>query len=455
MSDASSAAGVLASTSQESAGNPAGRRKSSSVRVALAAMVGTAIEAFDFLIYGTAAALVFNQLFFPTFDPVTGTLAAFGAFASGLVARPIGGILFGHFGDRIGRKAMLTLSLMMMGICTVLIGLLPTYASIGVWATVLLVVLRIAQGLSFGGELGGAMLMAVEHAPAKSRGFFGSLPQAGAPIGLLLATGAFAMVNVLPNESFMSWGWRLPFLASAALIVVGLYIRYTVGESPEFDKVKKSRKTSALPASEVLRKHWRPLLMTIGGKLGEVTLFYTIVVFSISYATMNLGFSRADALNAVLLGSVVQLVSIPFFGWLADKVGARCLYIVGTVLLLLMAPWLFMAIGSGSLAAYTTAVVIALGLNYAIIFAPQSSLYSVQFPTELRYSGMSIGIQLAAAFGGGMAPLIATGLVSSYGDIQPVGIYIALLGLIGAASAWFMRPVVVVGRVRKAPAIGE
>ena len=303
--------------------SPPRQRSSSSVRVAMAAMVGTAIEAFDFLIYGTAAALVFNQLFFPTFDPVTGTLAAFGAFASGLIARPLGGLLFGHFGDRIGRKAMLTLSLLLMGICTVLIGLLPTYASIGVWATVLLVVLRVAQGLSFGGELGGAMLMAVEHAPAKSRGFFGSLPQAGAPIGLLMATAAFSMVNLLPNESFLSWGWRVPFLASALLIVVGLYIRYTVGESPEFEAVKNKRKTSTLPAAEVLKRHWRTLLMTIGGKLGEVTLFYTIVVFSISYATMNLGFSRGDALNAVLIGSALQLFSIPFFGWLADKVGAR------------------------------------------------------------------------------------------------------------------------------------
>jgi len=405
----------------------------------MAAMVGTAIEAFDFLIYGTAAALVFNQLFFPTFDPVTGTLAAFGAFASGLIARPIGGLLFGHFGDRIGRKAMLTLSLLLMGICTVLIGLLPTYASIGVWATVLLVVLRIAQGLSFGGELGGAMLMAVEHAPAKSRGFFGSLPQAGAPIGLLMATAAFSMVNLLPNESFLNWGWRLPFLASALLIVVGLYIRYTVGESPEFEAVKNKRKTSTLPAAEVLKRHWRPLLMTIGGKLGEVTLFYTIVVFSISYATMSLGFSRGDALNAVLIGSAIQLFSIPFFGWIADKVGARRIYVFGSVLLAVMAPFLFKAIGSGSVVAYTVAVVIALSLNYAIIFGPQSSLYSVQFPIELRYSGMSIGIQLAAAMGGGMAPLIATGLVSAYGDIQPVGFYIAALGLIGAVSAWFMR----------------
>lgn len=414
--------------------------KKSLTRVAIATMAGTAIEGFDFLAYGTAAALVFNKLFFPTFDPVTGTLAAFGAFASGLFARPIGGVIFGHFGDRLGRKSMLIASLALMGVCTALIGLLPTYESIGVWAAVLLVLLRIAQGISFGGELGGAMLMAVEHAPVDRKSFFGSLPQAGAPIGILLSSGAFAVMNLLPNASFMSWGWRIPFLASAVLVVLGIFIRMKVQETPEFTAVQQQHKTSALPSRDVLVRHWRPLLLTIGGKLAEVTLIYTILVFSISYAISKLGFSRADALNAVVIGAALQIFSIPFFGWVGDKVGARRLYIFGTLLLAVMAVPLFHAIGSGSLGSYILATVIALALNYAIIFGPQSTLYSAQFPAELRYSGMSISIQVAAALGGGLAPIIATLLVGHMGGIESVGIYVAILGLVGALSAYLMRP---------------
>ncbi|SMG56033.1 MFS transporter [Paraburkholderia susongensis] len=410
------------------------------VRVAAASMAGTAIEAFDFLAYGTAAALVFNKLFFPSLDSATGTLAAFGAFASGLFARPIGGIIFGHFGDRLGRKSILILSLLLMGICTVLIGLLPTYGSIGIWAPILLVALRIGQGASFGGELGGAVLMAVEHAPARLKCFYGSLPQVGAPIGILMSSGAFALMNLLPSDSFMSWGWRIPFLASGALIAVGVFIRMKVDETPDFVAVTSQRKVASMPARDVLVSHWRPLLLAIGGKLAEVTLIYTIIVFSISYATSHLGFSRGNALSAVILGSLCQAVTIPLFGWLGDRVGARRLYIVGTLLLAVMAVPLFSAMESGSLALYTLAAVVALALNYAIIFGPQSSLYAAQFPPELRYSGISIGIQFAAALGGGLAPLIAATLVARYGGIGSVGVYLSVLGVVGAVSAWLMKP---------------
>ncbi|MBV6306356.1 MHS family MFS transporter [Candidimonas humi] len=420
---------------------PAGNTRPTSLkRVALATMAGTAIEGFDFLAYGTAAALVFNKLFFPTFDPISGTLAAFGAFASGLFARPIGGIIFGHYGDRLGRKSMLIASLALMGVCTALIGLLPTYESIGIWAAVLLVLLRIAQGISFGGELGGAMLMAVEHAPVDKKSFFGSLPQAGAPIGILLSSGAFALMNLLPNASFMSWGWRVPFLASALLVALGIFIRMKVEETPDFAAVKQQKRTSTLPVRDVVLRHWRPLLLTVGGKLAEVTLIYTILVFSISYAMSKLGFSRGVALNAVVIGSVFQILTIPFFGWVGDKVGARRLYIFGTLLLAVMAVPLFHALGGGSPGSYTLATIIALALNYAIIFGPQSTLYSAQFPAELRYSGMSIGIQVAAALGGGLAPIIATLLVSHMGGIESVGIYLAALGLVGALSAYLMKP---------------
>lgn len=415
-------------------------RQSSLWRVALATMIGSAIEGFDFLAYGTAAALVFNKLFFPNFSPALGTLAAFGAFAGGMLARPVGGILFGHFGDRLGRKSMLMLSLLMMGICTVLIGLLPTYATIGIWAPVLLVILRIVQGLSFGGEMGGAMLMAVEHAPPKWKSLIGSMPQMAAPMGILMSSGAFAMVTTLPESSFLLWGWRIPFVASALLIVIGVFVRMRISESPDFLEVKQQRRTAALPAWSVVKTHGRPLILTIMGKLGEVTLIYTILVFSVSYAIGHLKFTRSEALHALLMGSAAMVFSVVLFGWVADKVGARRLYCLGGILLAIMAVPLFKAIGSGSHSAYFTAVMLALALNYPIIFAPQSNLYAAQFPAELRYSGMSMGIQFAAALGGGFAPIIAATLVGTYSSIVPVGIYVALLGALATLAAYLMRP---------------
>ncbi|MFD4837108.1 MFS transporter [Achromobacter sp. NPDC058515] len=409
-------------------------------RVSVATVVGTAVEAFDFLAYGTAAALVFNMLFFPQFDPLTGTLAAFAAFASGMLARPLGGILFGHFGDRIGRKSMLTLSLLMMGICTVLIGLLPTYAQIGVWAPVLLVALRVGQGLSFGGELGGAMLMAVEHAPPRWKALFGSLPLVGAPLGILLSVGAFALVTRLPEEDFLSWGWRLPFLASAVLIVVGLLIRRGIDESPDFSRVKSQRTQVKLPVAELLRKHGKALLLCIGCKLAEVTLIYTFLVFSVSYAVSTLGFSRSDALHALLYGAAVLIFTIPLFGMLGDRYGARRVCGWGGLLLAVMAIPIFIAVGSGSLLAYSIAVFIAMALNYAMMIAPQSSLYAAQFPAELRYSGLSIGVQFSAAIGGGLAPLVSAMLVARFDSIVPVGAYLAVLGVIAGTSAFLMKP---------------
>jgi MFS family permease len=408
-------------------------------RVAFATMVGSAIEAFDFLGYGTAAALVFNKLFFPNFDPAVGTLVAFGSFAAGFFARPVGGLIFGHFGDRLGRKAMLMLSLLLMGGATILIGCLPTYAEVGLWAAVLLIVLRLAQGLSFGGELAGAMLMAVEHAPTGHKSFFGSLPQGGTPIGLLLSTGAFALATQLPEQQFLSWGWRLPFLASAILVAVGIFIRLKVAESPEFLRVRATGTTVRVPAKDVFIHHWRALLLTIGGKLGEVTLIFTIIVYSISFVTAKLGFSRGEALQAITIGAACMIFTIPFFGWLGDKVGARRLYICGGVLLAIMAVPLFQAIGSGSRVAYQIAVILGLALNYAIMFGPQSRLYAAQFPAALRYSGMSLGIQIAAALGGGLAPVVATTLLSTYGSLTSVGIYLGALGMLSAICASLMR----------------
>lgn len=421
-------------------------KKPNLLRISVATVVGTAVEAFDFLAYGTAAALVFNKLFFPQFDPLTGTLAAFAAFASGMLARPIGGILFGHFGDRVGRKSMLTLSLLMMGICTVLIGLLPTYEQIGVWAPILLVALRIGQGLSFGGELGGAMLMAVEHAPPKWKGLFGSLPLVGSPLGILLSVGAFALVTRLPEDAFLAWGWRLPFLASAVLIVVGILIRRGIDESPDFTRVKSEQAQVKLPLAELLRKHGKALLLCVGCKLAEVTLIYTFLVFSVSYAVSTLGFSRTDALQALLYGAAVMTFTIPLFGILGDRYGARRVCGWGGLLLAVMAVPIFMAVGSGSILAYSIAAFIAMALNYAMMIAPQSSLYAAQFPPELRYSGLSIGVQFSAAIGGGLAPMVSAMLVARFDSIVPVGGYLAVLGVVAGASAFMMKAPV---RVRR------
>jgi MHS family shikimate/dehydroshikimate transporter-like MFS transporter len=409
------------------------------LRITLATMMGGAIEAFDFLAYGTGTAVAFNKLFFRTFNATAGQLAAFGAFAAGFFARPVGGLIFGHFGDRLGRKKMLLIGLILMGIATVAIGLLPTYASIGLAAPVLLILLRIAQGISFGGEYAGGMLMMVEHAPMSRRSFFGSLPQCAAPIGLMLATGAFALVSLLPEFAFLSWGWRLPFLASVVMFALGLYIRRDVEESPIFTSLQNACKISAFPARDVVNKHWRSLLLLIGGKLGEVTLYFTLVVFSVSYAITTLRFSRSDVLRAITVAAFFQLAGIPFFGWLGDRVGARRLYIFGALLLAVSAIPLLTAMGSGSLLAFQIAVIMGLSVNYPIMFGPQSHLFSEQFPGELRYSGLSIGIQIAGALGGGLAPIIATSLIARFGSIQAVGVYLAGLGLLAALSAYLMR----------------
>jgi len=408
-------------------------------RVALATTIGTAIEAFDFLAFGTAAALVFNSLFFPKFDSTAAALASFAAFATGLFARPVGAVMFGHFGDRVGRKRMLVLSLVGMGAATALIGLLPTYGTIGLWAAVLLVVLRILQGLSVGGEMGGAVVLAVEHAPERYKSFFGSLPQTGAPIGLLLSTSAFAAVTLLPEQHFLTWGWRLPFLASAVLIIVGFYVRRAIDESPEFTAVAAQRKTARVPALSVLRHHTRPLLLTIAGKLAEVTLFYLIIVFLLSYATRTNFMSRSEVLGAIVMGAAIQLVTIPLFGWLGDRVGQRLLYGLGGVLLAVLAIPAMAVIDQRSVIGLKAVIATGLGLNYALMFGPQASLYSAQFPPELRYSGLSLGIQLAAALGGSLAPIIATALLKASGGMVSIGAYLATLGLLASLSAWLMR----------------
>ncbi|SEE98426.1 Predicted arabinose efflux permease, MFS family [Burkholderia sp. WP9] len=408
-------------------------------KAVISATVGSIIEGFDFIAYGTAAALVFNRQFFPNLDPTSATLASFGAFATGLFARPLGAILFGHFGDRLGRKSVLTFSLFLMGFSTIAIGLIPNFAVIGTWSAVLLVALRILQGIALGGEMGGAVLMAVEHAPSSRAGLFGSLPQMGPPIGLLLSTSAFSLLSRLPEEAFQSWGWRIPFLASIALVLLGAFVRRSVGESPAFEKAASGRQRVDVPLWQLLTRHKKSLLLAIGAKLPEVTLYYVLTVFLVSYASTRLGFSRSAVLQTVMIGAAIQIVTLPLFGWLADRVGVRRFYMFGAVVMALSVVPLLRWIDSGSLTALQVAVAIALGFNYALLFGPQSALFAAQFPVNVRLSGISIGIQFAAAIGGGLAPIVATSLVAQYHGLQPIAIYVGALAALAVLCTRLMK----------------
>ncbi|HTP53314.1 MAG TPA: MFS transporter [Anaeromyxobacteraceae bacterium] len=409
-----------------------------SVKVALASLIGTSIEWYDFFLYGTAAALVFNKLFFPTFDPLVGTIAAFATFAVGFIARPIGGIVFGHYGDRIGRKNMLYLTLLIMGLATAVIGLLPTYQSIGVWSPLLLVAMRLLQGFGLGGEWGGAVLMAVEHAPANRRGFYGSWPQVGAYIGLLLSTLVFRYVSGMPEADFLNWAWRVPFLLSFVLVVVGLWIRMNVAESPVFAKVKEQKVESRMPILEVLKTHPKVLLVAAGARFAENGLFYLFTTFALTYVAAQLKISRVIALNGLLIASFIGIFAAPAWAALSDRIGRRPVYIWGAVACGLLAFPFFLMLDTKQPGLIWLATVLAICLGHAAMYGPQASFFSELFSARLRYSGASLGYQLASVFAGGLSPLIATGLLAqSNGKPWPVALYMIGLVLITVVSVAF------------------
>jgi metabolite-proton symporter len=409
-------------------------------RVVMASLIGTTIEWYDFFLYGTAAALVFNHLFFPTSDPATGTLLAFATYALGFVARPVGGIVFGHFGDRIGRKRLLMFSLILMGASSVLIGLLPTYAQIGLWAPGALIALRLAQGFAVGGEWGGAVLMAAEHGDTARRGFWASWPQTGVPAGNLLAAGMLAIMAALQSDAdFLAWGWRIPFLLSAILVLVGWYIRNRVGESQAFaDALEETEAPPRLPAMEVVRERPRAVLTGAGLRVGENVCYYILTVVSLTFLVDFFHQSRTLALNALLIGAAVQLFAVPLFALLSDRIGRRPVYAFGAFG---MAAWSFALLpllASGDQAKIALALVVGLVFHGAM-YGPQAAMIAELFPTRIRYSGASIAYQLTSIFAGSLAPIIAVWLYKSSHSATHVALYVAGACTISGVAALLAR----------------
>ncbi|WML50912.1 MFS transporter [Neobacillus sp. PS3-12] len=400
-------------------------------RALLASMIGSSIEWFDFFLYGSLAALVFNKLFFPTHDPVVGLLLSYLSFGLSFFIRPLGGVIFSHIGDKIGRKRTLVLTLSLMGGATFLIGLLPDYNAIGIWAPILLITMRLLQGLGIGGEWGGSVLLAVEYSNPKNRGFFGSIPQLGVPVGMVLGTVAISLINNLPESQFLSFGWRIPFILSAVLIIFGLWIRSGIEETPAFKEAKETGNIAKVPLVETFRHHWKSVLIAACAKFVETGPYYIFATFLIAYATNYLGYKTSTVLNAVTIANVVTIIMIPTMGKLSDKVGRKPLYIGGTIGTILFAYPYFYLLSLKSDLWLTIATIIAVGIIWAPIEAVMGTMFSEIFSTNIRYTGISVGNQIGAAVFGGTAPMVALALLSAFHNSWvPVASYIVLAGTI-------------------------
>ncbi|TKH04789.1 MHS family MFS transporter [Peribacillus simplex] len=409
-------------------------------RILIASLVGSSIEWFDYFLYGTVSALVFNQLFFVNEDPTIGLLLSYASFALAFFIRPFGGVIFSHIGDRIGRKKTLVITLSLMGVATFGMGLLPTYQAVGIWAPILLITLRLVQGLGIGGEWGGALLLAVEYAPAEKRGLFGAIPQMGVTIGMLLGTVALSIMTLLPENAFMTWGWRLPFIFSAFLVFFGLWIRKGIDETPSFKKVKESGEVPKLPIVETLKNYWREVLIAVGAKVVETAPFYIFSTFVVSYATANLGFSRTATLTAVMIATIITTILIPFMGMLSDKIGRKKLFIGGTIGMALFAFPYFWLLQQKSVLLLIVATVIGLGVIWAPITAVLGTMFSEIFDARIRYTGITLGYQIGAALAGGTAPLVATALLNRFNNSYvPVAIYIIFASVLSLAAIWAVK----------------
>ncbi len=407
---------------------------SSMRHVLWASVIGTFVEWYDFLIYGTAAALVFNKLFFPTFDPAVGTLAAFGTYAFGFAARPLGGIVFGHFGDRLGRKAMLMLTLLITGGGTLLIGCLPTYAQIGFYAPLLLIILRFVQGIGLGGEWGGAVLMVVESAPDGKRGLYGSLVQIGFPLGVAASAGIFIPLSALSAPDFLAWGWRIPFLLSVLMVAIGLFVRMKLTETPAFQRVQREQAVARRPVLEVITRMPRIFLIAVGMKISEVAWVYVLTVFSVFYATSKLGLPRTLILNGIIVGALLELITLPLAGALSDRFGRKPIYMIGVVLSIAAAFPVFWLLDTRDPTTVVIGLALVMNVTHAIGFGIGASWMPELFGTRVRYSGASLGCQVSAALSGGFAPIIATALMGWAGATWPVSLYLIALGLVAAVA---------------------
>jgi metabolite-proton symporter len=408
--------------------------------VAFASAIGTTIEWYDFFLYGVVTPLVLNKLFFPNFDPVAGTLLAYTTFFVGFISRPIGGIIFGHYGDRIGRKTVLILTLVIMGMATFLIGLLPTYASVGIWAPILLLLLRVFQGIGIGGEWGGAVLMAVEHSPAGRRGFYGSWPQIGVPAGLLLSAGAVYVLSYLPDADFLAWGWRVAFLISAVLVAVGLYIRLKVMETPAFNRIQRENQIAAVPVVDLFKTHGKNTLLGLGARYIEGVTFNTFGVFIVGYLTGALHMSRQTALAGVMISSAIMIVMLPIYGNLSDRYGRRRLYALGALGIGVLSFPAFWLMQTQSPILVWIAIAIPFAFVYPAVYGPQAALFSELFDTRVRYTGTSFVYQFSGIFASGLTPIIATALLP-LGDNKPwlICLYVLVVSVISALSVYAMK----------------
>ena len=405
--------------------------------VMLAAGIGSALEWYDFFIYGMASALVFGPLFFPSFDPEVGILASFATFAVGFIARPFGGLFFGHFGDRLGRKPMLVATLLLVGGSTFLIGLLPTYSQVGIWAPVLLLALRLLQGFGAGAEYGGAVVMAVEFAPEGKRGLYGAFAPMGTQVGNALATGAFWLVGMMAKDEMLAWGWRIPFLISLLLLGLGVYIRAKVSETPVFQQAKRRRPPLKFPALEALRRHPRNFWVVVGARMAENGLGYLYPVFGLSYLMNTLQVDRDAAMFGVTIGGVALVCGILFFARLSDRIGRRPVYIFGALFSAVWAFPFFMLAQSREPALIAVAFILALGIGVGAMFGPQAAYFAELFGPRLRFSGFAFARELGSIIAGGPAPLIAGLLVVWWaGEAWGVCLYIIVLSLITAFAVW-------------------
>ncbi|HEY7416744.1 MAG TPA: MFS transporter [Ktedonobacteraceae bacterium] len=404
-----------------------------------ASTLGTAIEWYDFFLYGTVSALVFPALFFPKSSPLAGLILAFTTNLVGFVARPIGGAIFGHLGDRVGRKSTLIATLLLMGISTFLIGFMPGYTSIGVAAPLLVSLLRFCQGLGVGGEWGGSVLLALEYGHQRNRGFWASWPQMGVPIGLVLSAAAVAIFAAISGSQFGAWGWRIPFFLSALLIVVCLYIRIRILETPLFSKIKEEKKEAKFPVGEVIARNWPQILLTAGARFVEQAPFYLFTTFVVAYGTKTLGMGEQVILAGTYIAAIVELFTIPLFSSLSDRFSRKRWYLIGCVIMVVFAFPYFLLLNTKSPVLVIISIVISLALCHAWVYGPQAALISENFGTKLRYSGASLGYQLAAPFAGGLAPIIAAALLAWMHTSTLISVYIVLLGIISFISVFFLR----------------